>query len=377
MSGYIPAGVNPKIGFKGLPPLTVPPSGLAISLGIGLNGQNVDTATLGLNSLVTDQPETFSLFVPGSLVAGNIGTWKNTRVDQKAGLVILESNLKTAAAGTPANCFNVVATDSIGAIATLPLSASGSHFWLNKAYNSIVAQANINATVFNNAGSGQGSWFTPTQTLTVAGVSRKMNVQGTNGGASPQIAAPIRATLMDSSLNVLGTSTVTAPASGFSTVSFVFPNLITLTSGHKYFIGFDIWQYSYPNGDPVTGQGYVSLNAPFNGTSQASPVVAGTGTTPPAGPSDQMAVNFLGVIGMRPKGHDWPWIFANDTGDLLNENGAQGWAPFGIGDDTAFLGGSGYALMTGDITFSVSTTGAPAAGTGGSDMNVRALLALA
>lgn len=370
MGAYYPApgkAAKPKLGFAGQSLLPVPDTGLTIALGAGLTGITSDH--LELDAFAYNTPETFSLYTPGAVVAGPLGTWHNSRTNQKAGLVMIEANLQGAAAGTSVNAFAIQARDSGGATAQLALGA-GSHFVLDKSYTANVAQAytgGANTTI----GTGYGSWFTPTQDLALTGVAGSFLVGGTNNPAAyPFTGTPLRATLLDAAGDVLAEVTVGSPGA-FADVKFGFDSIVTLKAGQTYFLGFDIFGYT-GNADPVSGEGYVALVVSSGGAAQAAPLAIAA-TAPGGGPA-KVFTNYFGVQAPHfdTQGKTWTELFAAGDGNV----GVANNAPFYNGDTVRLLGGQGYAAMAGDVTFSIVTTGAPAAGAGGSGLNLRALLAV-
>lgn len=387
MANALPAQSPPaKLGWSGQPVVKVPAAGLTITPGSGLIGRTVGNA-LFLDNARDTASEVVSLFAPGLVAAKTLGKWRNRRANGTSTLAVMEANLGTVGtAGDATNFFKVVATDSAGVSAVLPISNPlGQSFYdLDR-----VAGAKIvdpwtgkgTGTVSQSGGAGWALPFVPSQPLFCAGFTATFNVlNAANNAVTAKVRGQLWQQNADKTLTLLSTAYVSSIAGGainvLSPYSFDFPFTIPLSSGVRYFFTFDIFE-AFDNGTAcqVMQAGFADAFGTTTNTGQP----AAFGTYGVAGTDGVRVVarNTATVAGMNALTWDTiAQITANGSlpagAGFLNTSGGSNQMSAGVWAMNGTL--SALAPLSGDITFTIAAQGAPGAGTAGSDLNLRALI---
>lgn len=384
MAGAIPAPPPaPKLGWDAQSPLVIPKAGLAIVPGAGLVGRTAG-GKMFLDTTAAAVAEFFNLFTPGAVAAGQLGLWRNRRPLGDGTLSVIDAYAKTAPtpdAAPTTNYWRLVATDSAGTAVVLPLSQDAANFHsLDRGAGvALVAPwTGVSGTVPNGLAFAQK--FRPTQGMVIGGATLNGSlVLQTTGLPAITAGYRVRAVLTDANGVVLATAYTWITAA--TQWNFTFDRAQQLTAGTDYFFAWDL-------GLDVAGQNGGLCDMRMQSATDAT-MATGTPVRLFGAGGDAVGVIAPGVANniwcLRRLGLDRA-APANITGAALVAkviaNDGSNWnADIIIQGANASSGrwtlngtASGLAPIAGDLTWSYGAVGAPAAGSGGSDVNIRAVI---
>lgn len=385
--GYIPAASRPSaLGWAGQEPVRLGPAGAVITPGVGLVARTIDGG-LFLDSTDQAAADKVSFCAPGLVSARTLGKWRNRTSKGTGTLAVLEANLTVAptASGTGTDRWEVRATDSHGNTIVLPISTTGQTYYeLDRSTGAPIIDpwfGKPNDSGFGRSGVAGFRWtFTPTQDLDLAAFSALLSFRD---GANQNPATRVRGSLFrvntDRSWTLLAKSYAWTlghgsdwDRTGADALRFAFPVTVPVKAGVTYAITVDTFE-TY-----VVGLG-MNLWAPdqfANPVESVNPGVPATvndvnsgdaGVVPKVGATaaDMAAVSWE-ALATLPPGTSSP-TYTIDDGQVPTKIHQVGcWRIFGTI--------SGAAPAYGDLTFSIAALGTPAAGTAGTDLNLRAVI---
>lgn len=398
MPGLIPPpSPPPRAQWEGQN--AIPANPLIITPGQGLTARTDATGKrLLLDATRSDAVEVFGLFAPGAVAARTLGVWGNQRPSRSAICTRLEANLLTPpTAGDASNYWRVRLADGVGGAMVLPISSAGvGHYMLDQGSGAEIFQGNSPGNGVTQTSSGVHGVSIPIRTtaqMVVTGVKIQTGwgfVFGTSGEFGAGIGGvPMRASILDAAGNRLASAVIkSAAANTMKMMYFAFPVSLTLAALTTYHVALDVFDAADNYGD--ASQGFFcgnSSNYVASGPATIQPgsvpgrVILGTSGSP-----QWRASNPGAAVDSAGAPFDWPAALAGKVPYRTSNSGTLA-AGQNIADSTtnaggqawflrmawSIIGSGGGTVLTGDVTASLESTGAPAAGAAGADLNLRAV----